>query len=231
MIRRIILACILSSVATSQVNADLIIDVQNASLNAQGIGFVDVYLTGEVGDTLGAFGYEFNIAGATAQSGDLQFRVVQLDSEQNESGPPPYVFLGDTDPGSFNSVQGGNAVTLVGGDALASLDSVPVNGEFLLARLELQHVGPLVGTSHDFTVSLNAASPFTFFDRDFDPGTNDPGVTDDYGSFTALSGTVTVSSAAVPEPSSLAMLSLIAIGGSLARKMRQKCSRKIAPDI
>ncbi len=94
-------------------------------MNAQGIGFVDVYLTGDPGDTLGSFGYEFSITGATAQSGDLQFRAVQSDSEQSELGPPAYVFSGDTASIPFDSQRGGDAVTLVGGDSLASLDSVP----------------------------------------------------------------------------------------------------------
>ncbi len=67
------------------------------------MSFVDVYLSGATGDTLGSFGYEFNITGATAQSGDLLFRSIQSNSEQSEMGPPAYVFSGDTDSGLFNS--------------------------------------------------------------------------------------------------------------------------------
>ena len=197
----------------------LIVHVSDATMTQQGTGFVDVFLTGEAGDTLGMFGYEFSITGATAQSGDLQFSLVQSLSEQTVSTPTPYVFFGDTDPGFINSVRGGDAVTLLGGDSLASLDSVPVDGTFLLARLELKHEGTLLTPTHDFIVSLNALSPFTFFDRDFDPGTTDPGF-ENYSTFGSLSGTVTVSATAVPEPSGMVLLGTIGIAGYLSRRRR-----------
>jgi hypothetical protein len=205
-IRTFAIACLLGFMLPECAQGAIVIQVQTSTLNEQGIGFVDVYLTGDAGDTLGAFGYEFTITGANAQSGDLRFRETQSKSEQSEGGTSPYVFLNDTDESLLNSGRGDDAVTLRGGDSLASLDSVQVNGQFLLARLELEHVGSMTVPTHDFTIALNPTSQFTFFDRDWDSDSNVAGISDNYGTFTSLSGIVTVNATAVPEPSCLLLL-------------------------
>jgi hypothetical protein len=197
-------------------------NIQNVNINAGGTGTVDVFVTGAIGDTLGRFGYEFNITGATAQSGELRFVASQSKSEQSVVSPSPYVFLGDTDPGNLLTVRGNGGLdplSLVGADVLNSLDSVSANGTFLLARLELEHLGPSVGINN-FTISLNLGSAFTEFDSDFDIGTAN---SYSAGELSATSGIVTVS--AVPEPSSLA---LIVIGGVCTairvRRRARQCS-------
>lgn len=199
----------------------VIIMVQNAQLNAGGSGAVDVYISGQAGDLLGRFGYEFNITGATPQSGDLQFSVIQSGSAQNESGIPSYVFLGDTDPGNFLATRGSGGtdpVSLIGADVLATLNDISIDGTFLLARLALDHVGTLTAASHDFTISLNPISPFTVFDQDWDAGTDNNYATNQ---ITAISGTVTVYAAAVPEPSGFVILA-IAGGGVFWRGRKQR---------
>lgn len=211
---------------------DVVITVQDAQINAGGSGTVDVYISGQTGDLLGRFGYELNITGATPQSGDLQFSVIQSGSAQNESGVPPYVFLGDTDPGNFLATRGSGGtdpVSLIGTDFLATLNDVSINGTFLLARLALDHVGTLTGASHNFTISLNPISLFTVFDQDWDAGTNNNYATNQ---ITAISGTVTVNAAAVPEPTGLV---LFAISGGVmlwhSRRQRRGQQRRMANRI
>ncbi len=220
--------CWLLCAMSNRAQGDLILDVRDATLSAGGTGFVDVYLTGAPGDLLGRFGYQFNITGAIAQSGDLQFQATQSKSEQDVgpvatlAEPAPYVFFGDTDPGNLNSARGSlgtDPLVLEGGDSLLSLDYVSVDGTFLLARLELQHDGQFSLASHDFTVTLNLSSPVTEFDRDFDPLTDNNYT---LGQLTALSGTVTVTASAVPEPSSVAVIGLAGIGMIVRRRLRQQ---------
>jgi len=222
MFRMFITVAILS-VAFNHANGGIIVAVQNATMTAGASSYVDVYITGAPGDELGRFGYEFSISSATPQSGDLQFSPVQSNSEQIIGSSPPdhlgYVFLGDTDPGNWNSNLGGNAVTLRGGDVLNLGNSVSIDGPYLLARLELLHTGPMSVASHAFTISLNPLSPFTEFDKDFDPGTD---TNYSAGQITALSGTVTVNgAAAVPEPASFLMLAIG--GGSWLLVRRRRC--------
>jgi hypothetical protein len=210
--------------------AGIIVTVQNSTLSQGGTGWIDVYLSGAPLDTLGRFSYEFNITGAIPQAGDLQFSASQVKTEQDESGPPPYFFYGDTDPGSLSSALGGDAVTLLGDDTLATLDSVSVDGQFLLARLELEHIGLMSVGSHDFTVSLNVLSPFTEFDRDYDFLTDNSYLSTE---FSAISGTVTVqSAAAVPEPSSILVWSIGALYAVVVRTRRwaKKCPPAIPPE-
>lgn len=190
----------------------VIIDVRDNTMSAGTSSFVDVWLTGDPGDTLEEFGYEFSITGATPQSGDLQFSAVQSNSEVTETGPPPYVFLGDS--GSFNATQI-TPVLLSGGDALALGSDLSVDGTFLLARLELTHVGSLINPSHQFTISLVPGAG-SYLDTDTDTAGVQP------LAFTSLSGTVTVTSAAVPEPSSFALLGVAATVGGYAQRRRKK---------
>ncbi len=214
--------------AATQASGDIIVSVGNASLNAGGTGFVDVMISGAPGDTLGRFGYEFNITGAVPANGDLQFKpsyssgspLSPLTQTNSEQGLGNYVFPGDTDPINFSASLGSGGtdpLTLVGGDALLAGNDVSINGTFLLARLELQHVGPFRGPSQQFMISLITASSFTEFDQDFDAGT-----TNNYtgAQISATSGTITVNAAAVPEPSSVALLAIGTIAAVLRKKRR-----------
>jgi hypothetical protein len=181
----------------------VIIQVESKTISAGDLSaYVDVWITGERGETLEEFGYTFQISGATAQSGDLQFAELQSDSEVSVNGPIPYLFFGDS--GAFNAERlGGNPVLLTGGDILASEQDRAVDGTFLLARLELQHIGSLSTPSHEFTISLVPAD--TFFEIDVDA------TAEELLNFTHFAGTITVSAAAVPEPTTFGALALIAV--------------------
>lgn len=218
--------------AATQASGAIIISVGNATLNAGGTGSVDVFISGATDDTLGRFGYEFNISGATPANGDLQFKpsffigspLNPLTQTNSEQGLGNYVFAGDTDPINFSASLGSGGtdpLTLVGGDSLAIATDVLIDGTrpfpILLARLELQHVGPFLGPSQQFTIALNTASLSTLFDRDWDPGT--PNNYDNLLQISATPGTITVNSAAaVPEPSSVALLAI----GSIAAVLRRR---------
>ena len=200
---------------------DVIVEVQNSTMTAGSSSFVDVWLTGDPGDTLEAFGYQFAITGATPQSGDLQFSVVQSNSEVTESGPPPYVFLDHSE--GFNSSRT-DPVSLAGGDVLeVGQQDSPVSGTFLLARLELEHVGSMTDPSHQFTISLVDAN--SVFDKDAD----NPGVS--LLGFTSFSGTVTVTSAAVPEPSTALALGLLTAAGGWVRRFKRRKSTNLTSKV
>ncbi|MFO1004003.1 MAG: PEP-CTERM sorting domain-containing protein [Planctomycetaceae bacterium] len=207
--------------ATTSAQGDIIVDVRDATMSAGSSSFVDVWLTGDPGDTLEAFGYQFAITGATPQSGDLQFSVVQSNSEVTESGPPPYVFLGHSD--GFNSSRT-DPVSLAGGDVLeAGQQDSPVGGTFLLARLELEHVGSMTDPTHQFTISLVDAN--SVFDKDAD----NPGVS--LLGFTSFSGTVTVTSAAVPEPSTALALGIMTAAGGWVRRIKRRKSANFKSEV
>lgn len=220
MFRTLLTVAILFAAANNSLGA-IIVDVQDATMCAGSSSFIDVFLTGDPGDELGRFGYEFVISGATPQSGDLQFAVVQSNSEQTIGSSLPdhqgYVFLGDTDIGNWNSNRI-DAVTLRGGDLLNSLDFVSINGTYLLARLELIHTGSISLASHNFGISLNLNPSVTEFDMDWDAGTN---TNYPQSQITAFSGIVTINSAAVPEPGTFAVLAITSVG-YIGRKWRRR---------
>ena len=226
MFRIFILPVVASCMLMSTACGDIIISIESKTITAGSANeYVDVFIEGDTGDTLGQFGYQFDITGANASSGDLQFQAVQSYSEQGIDTPFPYVFFGNADPGAINSEPSLLVnTTLIGGDVVGPplpgppLDFVSIDGKFLLARLELQHVGPFNPGSYDFNISLNTTSLSTFFDRD---------VFSNYyasGQINATAfGTITVNAAAVPEPASMGLL---AVGG-LAAVLRHRRRKKI----
>ena len=207
------------AVCSLQANADIIVSVQDATVAAGGTGFVDVLISSDNNDALSLAGYEFQITGSNL-FGDLTFRpdwdagdpsntANQSNSEQNQ---PDYVFAGDTDLAIFSAVVSPTA-TLIGGDfTMSGNDSNPLTTNYLLARLELLHTTPnaALAVGSTFTVSLLDNSPFTSFENSGGPLM-----------FSSNVGTVTVTAAAVPEPSSC--IALAALGGAyfLRRRMRQ----------
>lgn len=205
MILRFILLIALVALC-SPVRSDIIVDVQDASIAANGAGFVDVLISsnGPPTDFIASFGFEFVISAPTV-NGTLRFSAVQSDSETTATAPAfdyDYVFLNDSL--NFHTMrQDPDEQRLVGGDGASGNTSI-VGGPFLMARLELEHVTgtPLAAVGDTFTISLV-------------PGVNTDFLDEDLLSLTQgahSSGTITITSAAVPEPASTAVL----LAGSFA---------------
>lgn len=200
---------------------DIIVDVQDASISAGGAGFVDVLISSNatLTDLVASFGFEFQISAPTV-NGALRFSAVQSDSETTAQGPLDYdyVFLGDSI--NFTAVrQITDEQSLVGGDA-ASTNAVISGGPFLMARLELEHITgtPLAAVGETFTISLIPGPFTTFADANGDP----------VAPFSSSSGTVTITSAAVPEPGSVSVLFASSVFGVWWTRRKRKdlrCAR------
>ena len=180
------------------VQSDIIVDVQDASIAANGSGFVNVLISsnGTLTDLIGSFGFEFEISAPTV-NGALRFSAVQSNSETVATAPDyDYVFLGDST--NFIAIrQDPDEQRLVGGDA-ASANVNIAGGPFLMARLEIEHFTgtPLAAVGETFTISLV-------------PGVNTDFLDENLASLTQgihSSGIVTITSAAVPEPGTLGVL-------------------------
>ena len=180
------------------VQSDIIVDVQDASIAANGSGFVNVLISsnGTLTDLIGSFGFEFEISAPTV-NGALRFSAVQSNSETVATAPDyDYVFLGDST--NFIAIrQDPDEQRLVGGDA-ASANVNIAGGPFLMARLEIEHFTgtPLAAVGETFTISLV-------------PGVNTDFLDENLASLTQgihSSGIVTITSAAVPEPGTWGVL-------------------------
>lgn len=180
------------------VRSDIIVDVQDATIAANGSGFVDVLISsdGTLTDLIESFGFEFQISAPTV-NGALRFSAVQSNSETIATAPDyDYVFLGDST--NFSAIrQDPDEQRLVGGDA-GSANAVIAGGPFLMARLEIEHLTgtPLAAVGETFTISLVPGGNTDFFDENLDSLTQ--GI--------HSSGIVTITSAAVPEPGTLGVL-------------------------
>ena len=197
----------------------IIVQVQDASIAAGGTGFVDVLISsdGLTGpDDLYSAVYQFKIDGL-AVDGDLTFQSTQSDSETTEPGASGYVF-GNVPTGNFAAGSNTPFLLLDGSDFRGLLPPVTLTTtQQLLARLELQHtqLSPSA-VGNTFTISLEN-NAFTDFQSD-DGGT--PATLDPI-SFSSF-GTVTITSAAVPEPGTFVALTIAAASFCGHRLRRRK---------
>lgn len=202
-------------------HADLAISVQNGTIAPQGSAFVDVYVTGAPGDVIGSFAYRFEISGASPTAGDLQFSLVQPTDLFNIGPDLPnhngYILSSAPgQDGSYFSLGQFNPITADGSDTIVDLGTTEVsaNGTFLLTRLQVEHTGP-VSSIGDFTISLN--SMFTNIYKDADQTA--PYLSSE---FSSTSGIISLSATAVPEPSSIALLSVAAGCGFVWKRRRKR---------
>ena len=214
-------------VCSLQANAGIIVNVQDATITAGGYGVVDVLISSNSNDALTLFGYKFEITGSNL-NGDLTFRpdwdfldpLNTTNQSNSEQAAADYVLGIDTDPGIFTASLL-SPTRMIGGDGTASgLDTTPLIGNYVLARLELQHLTPnaALAVGSTFQVSLVDDPDFTFFyDNAGLTALPDPIPF----SYASTAGTITITSAAaVPEPATF--LFLTAVGGSwlLVRRRR-----------
>jgi hypothetical protein len=245
----LVLLCLLTlSVPAS---AAVIISVQSASVTAGGTGVVDVLISSTLAsENLYSAGYEFEITGSSG-NGSLIFRptfdivfptdpLTQSNSEQDELLPYPYVFATDKDPLNFFANQMDPVLTrLQGGDSTGSGNNVTLSTTpMLLARLELQHVSatPLAAVGDTFTISLinsdnvligDVSDDSTLF---MDDAMNPlPFASGSDPSAFANFGTITITSAAVPEPSTFAIMAVVG-AGVVGRKLRRKRAMQVEID-
>jgi hypothetical protein len=193
----VLIRCLMFVVAaaiSSSLSAGIIVDIQDATISAGGTGFVDVLISSTGTDDLASFTYEFEISAPTV-NGALRFSAIQNSSETTATSPD-YVFLNDSQA-FIAARQDPDEQRLVGGDGATA--NVSITGtQLLLARLELEHITatPLAAVGDTFTVSLVPGLNTDFLDENFISLTQEP----------FSSGTITITSAAVPEPASATVL-------------------------
>jgi hypothetical protein len=217
----LIAMCLL--VGSQPAEADVIIDVQDASITTNGTGFVDVLISSTATDLLTATSFEFTIGGTPTATGSLEF---QLESDDANYSPPGYV---------FGAATGDYFDALLPMDSMFGIDSyqggftnVTLSGATqTLVRLLLKHTAigdPNDSVGNTFTVSLNTggATDFSFWDDMGTPSPLDDGPTSLNISPLSSSGTITITSAAVPEPGTMGFLAVLSTTYLVRRFRRTK---------
>ncbi len=202
-------------------DAAIIVNVQDKTITAGSTSnFVDVFIRSSDGtDTLDFANYDFAIS-LVSGSSTLQFSGTQ---NALQTGLPNYVFAGDAGPVT--------EVTLNNSQYAANAGTISFNGvslttspnTALLARLEIDSVlgllTPAQANGNQFRISLVNSGNTLFLDE------NGATLGIDPSSFSlANSGLITIqSSAAVPEPSTFAVIAMTLGGlGVLRRRKNQK---------
>ena len=197
-------------------SAGVILVVQDATIQEGGSTTVDVLISGtDIG--MNFFGVQLDISGSIA-NGSLSFEPTANQPSPVSSTSPDYVFLGDS--ASYSAVRQDPVNTrLIAGDGTASTNDVTLGStQKLLARLAIDHTsaGGAVGDTFQLAVTQDPTNTI-FFNSAFQELTID----------STTAGTITVvdngnsGASAVPEPSSLAMITVFGLGGIAARRHRR----------
>lgn len=210
----------------------IIIQVESKDFVAGGLGFVEVYISSDelTVDEISVANYEFQITPTGPNgiaNGELLFRL-DADQSTDEQTDPSYVFFPDNT--GITTVVSPDQLTISGEDSDGMLNNVLLTTvPRLLARFELVHTSatPSLAAGDTFTIGLinddqgnaDPSDDTTFFaDNSFNFLTYQVG--SDPASFTNL-GTITITSAAVPEPSTFAIMAMVG-AGVIARKLRRR---------
>ncbi len=204
--------------AAAQARAGLIVDIGSTTITGT-TGSVDVTISSNLtgGDPLQVFNLQFFVAPAPGTTSQLAFLSPQNDSEFSN---PAYVFATDSFKIDYNAANPGAPLsmgnlyttnytndTFIGGDFTNSGNDVTVlPSGALLVTLDFTRataVPPSVGDT--FLVTMGTDPNFNYFQD----------AAGDSIPFTSNTGVITIGAAAVPEPSSLALI-FIALGGFVA---------------
>ncbi len=189
--------------------AALLLEVLNstAAPNSTGNSFdVDLVNTGLSAQNIAGFSFQFSVTDA-----DISFDAVN----SNFSTAAPYIFTGDSIAAAFPPFATlSNAVTLFASDLTLSGANVSVGAG---ATFGLGHIffnvanGAALG---NFAVALAAGGITSLSDSAGAPV-----------DFTPTDGTISISAAAVPEPSYLWVLASVLLIGFVAHRFRVKVAR------
>jgi hypothetical protein len=169
-------------------------------------GFFNVIITDSVGGVDQIQGF-----GAQVVSSDALVTFIAADlTTTNAVNPAPYVFVGNTGGGGFNQQTPNDEYNT----------DVPLNntGPFLtvapeaLVRVEYSIPANYVGTT-TLSITTDPDSPFAAFWNDAALNSDLPAI---------INGSITVSAPATPEPSSIVLLALGAIGLFGVRRLRAR---------
>ena len=207
--------------------ADLIFSLQPVQIGVPTSGpttnsdaFIDLLIESDSSDQFNSFGYSVNISpiGSTPASG-LAFGNPLV----NESSDSNFVFFGNstlltsTINASPQSIFGGDIRTPITDITLTSAD-----GPRLLSRLELDFL-PSLSLGDSFTISLDPLGTFagSLVSPPPPPFAVGPDVVFTFDAAAAASLAASTTVAAVPEPSSITALGLLA-GGMIYRRRKSR---------
>ncbi len=212
-------AAVMLCICASATQADIIIDVQDTVITADGTGFVDVLISTTGGDNVDFASYVFGLSAVGSPGSTLEFIGVEGHADPN------YIFAGDPSVDGI-SLDDLSPVQLTASDLTDSSSPPGTGTDRLLARLLLNHDLVLGETAGDaiandsFRITLiddSLGLGNTFFSDDV---RGEPFI--DASSFDPFVGggliTVTAASAAVPEPGTFAVTGLLLLGSWYFRK-------------
>lgn len=213
----LVLVCLLTLGVPA--SAAVIISVQGGNVVTNGTGFVDVLISSSSpGELLTLTGFEFQITDSPNGTGSLEFLK---EPDPFNFSPPDYIFGAATGNYVDNLLL---PTSIYGSDSYqAGSTSVTLTGTpQTLVRLNLKHTAvgaPETAVNSTFTIGLNStgANDFSYWDN----GTDQLESLVIHASSFTNTGTITITSAAVPEPSTFAVMAMVG-AGMIGRKLRRK---------
>lgn len=226
--RRCLLMMVILLVSVARAQASIIVSFGTSApdpITAGASGLIDVFLKTDAGtQLLDGFNVQVGITGGPA--GGLLFSGTQTETQLADTS---YVFfnksLSQNTQTSIGAVSGGGSL-YTGFDATDDGTGPPpafgnpdpitlTTTNQLLYRLNLSAV-----TAGLYTINVNALADPSFFTNQLDAANT--GIT-----FSSTGGSITVNSAAVPEPSSIAILCIAGAGAGVVRLRRKLFPKRV----